>query len=724
MCTKVLAWSLLGAMSLASAAWAQSSSVEEVIVTAQQKQKQVVSNGVIGVLGAKSALETPFNVTTYTAQLVLDQQSETLGKVMENEPSVRTTYGSGNQSEMFVIRGFPLNGDDVSIDGLYGVTPRQLVSPELYESIQVLNGASAFLFGAAPSGSSIGGGINLTPKRAEKTLRRATLSYSADSLFGANTDLGGRFGADKAFGVRVNGVYREGDTAVDKDHRKVAVLGVSGDYRRDRLRASIDLAYEDQEADHTRPIVRLAAGQAVPTAPKASANYGQAWTFTVLKDFYGLARVDYDLSDNLTAYVSGGFRDGSEKGDYSTLTVTNSAMGAGTGARLYVPREDNNQALQAGVRGKAVTGGFTHEFNAGGSLVETENRNAFTSGLFPVGIGVPTGRTTFFSNLYNTPVVDRPTNSTLPASGGDLSNPPKVSEGEFKSLFVSDTLGAFSDKLLVTLGARRQTIIIDSYNRGTGARTAHYDRTTTTPAVGIAYRPTQTLSFYANRIESLAQGPTAPLTANLLNPGEVFPPFKSVQYEIGAKLAVKGLTGTVALYQIKQPSTFTAATPTTANPAALTFVVDGEQRNRGLEISLNGEPTDWLRFIGGLTVTNAKLTQTLNGANNGKTAIGVPDYQANLGVEVVPSFLKAATLTGRIVQTDSQYVDVANTQRVKSWTRLDLGVRYVLVANEKPVTLRLSAENVANRRYWYSAFGGYLLQGQPRTVKASVTYEF
>jgi len=39
----------------------------------------------------------------------------------------------------------------VSIDGLYGVTPRQLVSPELYESVQVLNGASAFLFGAAPA---------------------------------------------------------------------------------------------------------------------------------------------------------------------------------------------------------------------------------------------------------------------------------------------------------------------------------------------------------------------------------------------------------------------------------------------------------------------------------------------------------------------------------------------------------------------------------------------
>ncbi len=105
---------------------------EEVIVVAQQAQKQVVSDGNVGVLGAQDALSTPFNITTYTAQLILDQQAETIGEVMENDPAVRTTLGSGNQSELFVIRGFALNGDDVSIDGLYGVAPRQIVSPELF----------------------------------------------------------------------------------------------------------------------------------------------------------------------------------------------------------------------------------------------------------------------------------------------------------------------------------------------------------------------------------------------------------------------------------------------------------------------------------------------------------------------------------------------------------------------------------------------------------------
>lgn len=219
---------------------------EEIVVTAQQQRPQVTSEGSLGALGDRSALETPFNVRNYTAQLILDQQAETLGEVLENDPSVRIAQGFGNQSELFVIRGFPLAGDDVALDGLYGITPRQLVSPELYDRVQVLNGSSAFLFGAAPGGSGLGGGINLIPKRAEKTLMRATASYAGDHLFGGAIDLGTRFGAGDAFGFRVNGVYRDGDTAVDDERRSVRVVGADLDFRSGPGRFFLDFGYEDQ----------------------------------------------------------------------------------------------------------------------------------------------------------------------------------------------------------------------------------------------------------------------------------------------------------------------------------------------------------------------------------------------------------------------------------------------------------------------------------------------
>ena len=92
-----------------------------------------------------------------------------------------------------------------------------------------------------------------------------------------------------------------------------------------------------------------------------------------------------------------------------------------------------------------------------------------------------------------------------------------------------------------------------------------------------------------------------------------------------------------------------------------------------------------------------------------------------------PAFLKGATLTARVVHTGAQWVDAANTLELDTWTRFDLGARYVFAAGETPVTLRLSVDNVANERYWASAFDAFssaLLQGKPRTFKASISADF
>jgi len=725
---------LAAALVSVSPAFAQDApkSDDEIVVTGQQAQKQVTSSGNLGALGDQDAMSTPFNVTTYTAKLVLDQQAETIGDVLKNDPAVRVTSGSGNQAELFVVRGFQLFGDAIAIDGLYGITPRQLISPELYEGIQVLNGASAFLFGAPPGGSGVGGGINLTPKRAEKELYRATASFSGKSIFGGNFDVGKRFGAGKELGVRINGVFRKGENAIDNEEKQVGVVGVGIDYRSGPARIMLDLGYENQQVHQPRPIVRLGAAlTAVPTVPSnPSYNYGQAWTYTKLRDLYGTLRIEMDVAKDVTLYTAIGARDGSEQGDYSTLTIT-SATGNGTQARSYVPRADSNQSGQIGVRAKFDTFGVSHQVNAGASVNFQENRNAFTTGIFPATLrtaaacaGVPAASLTvnvFCSNLYAAPRVAKPADGSLVSVGGDLNNLPRAQTFEYTSGFASDTLGILDDRILLTVGGRYQQIIANTYNKQ-NLQTTGYTRDAWTPVVGVVVKPTESLSIYANRMEALVQGPVASTTTvGILNPGEVFDPYKSVQYEAGLKLALRGLTGTLAAFTTEQPLQFND--PSLTDPSQFTFRVDGEQRNRGVELGLNGEPTDWLRFIGGATYTDATVTRSI-AANLGKRAIGVPEWQVSFGTEVVPPFLRNATLTGRLVYTGKQYVNLTNTLSIPEWTRFDLGVRYVVVADGHPLTFRLSAENVADKAYWSSASGGYLTIGAPRTLKSSVTLEF
>ncbi|MDE1918645.1 MAG: TonB-dependent receptor [Sphingomonadales bacterium] len=78
----------------------------------------------------------------------------------------------------------------------------------------------------------------------------------------------------------------------------------------------------------------------------------------------------------------------------------------------------------------------------------------------------------------------------------------------------------------------------------------------------------------------------------------------------------------------------------------------------------------------------------------------------------------------RAVRTKKRPTRGTNLQRVPGWTHVDLGLRYVAVAAKHPITFRVSVENIANTRYWASAFGGYLLQGTPRTIKSSLTFEY
>lgn len=105
---------------------------------------------------------------------------------------------------------------------------------------------------------------------------------------------------------------------------------------------------------------------------------------------------------------------------------------------------------------------------------------------------------------------------------------------------------------------------------------------------------------------------------------------------------------------------------------------------------------------------------------------GVPDYLINGNVEWDIPFIRALTLTGRVVHTGDQPANNTNTLELPSWTRFDTGARYVALVADRPLTLRFSVDNIANKRYWATAFDSSrpdLLQGAPRTFKLSASID-
>ncbi|WP_296184047.1 TonB-dependent receptor [Pseudomonas sp. UBA1879] len=663
---------------------------------------QVARGGQMGVLGNQDNMDVPFTMTSYTSKLIENQGAENVGDVLLNDPSVRMSGGFGNQSQAFVIRGLPLNGDDISFNGLYGVLPRQIISVDSVERVEVFKGPNAFLNGASPTGTGLGGSVNLQPKRAEDIpTRRYTQDISTDGRVGEHLDVGQRFGEENRFGARLNLSQREGETAIDDMDQRSKLFIAGLDYQGDRFRISTDFGYQKERINHLRNNVRLGSAlTSIPHAPDSDHNYGQDWSHQETEDTFGMVRAEYDLSDSWTAYLAGGGKHTRETGVYGTPVLTNAATGNGTISASDTNHNEDNGTVMAGVNGRFQTGPLSHQIALGAASIWTRQENGY---IFYNS--APT-------NIYTTPAIAKPGTPTL--VGGDLGDPDLAGKTRNRSLALSDTVGLFDDSLLLTYGVRRQQLRVENYNVNSGARTSLYDDGITTPVYGIVYKPTDTVSLYANRIEGLAQGPTA--SGNVVNIGQSFPPGRTKQYEAGIKLDTGTFGANLAAFRIEKPAD--------GFIEGNVFVREGMQVNRGVEFSVFGEPLDGLRLLGGATRMESKLEDTAGGTNDGNHAVGVPTFQMNANVDWDVPGLQGVALNARFLRTGGQYANPSNTLSLPTWNRFDAGARYAFKVAQKDVTLRVNVENIANKDYWASANGGYLTQGDPRLVKFSGTIDF
>lgn len=669
---------------------------------------QVGRGGRAGLLGNLDYLDAPFSGTTYTSDLVTAQQSDSVGDVLQNDPVVRVAKGFGNFQEVYIVRGFPVFSDDITLNGVYGILPRQFVAAELFERVEVFRGANAFINGAAPGGSGVGGTINLVPKRApDGGISRATVGIEGGGQVYAAADLGARLGRDDAWGVRFNAVRRDGETSVSDQERDLSVVSLGTDYAGERFRFSADLGWQDNRIDAPRPQITPLGD--VPEVPDADVNYAQPWTYTDEEQLFAVARGEYDLTDTVTVWLAGGLRNGEEANVLANPSAA--ADGSLTAYRFDNTREDEVQSFDAGLRASFDTGPVGHSLVVSASTINMESKNAYAFSSFFAP---------FATDLYN------PVAVTAPAAdffiGGALNNPLKTEEVSNQSYAIADTLSFMDGRLLATVGVRRQNIETTSFDYNSGARLSGYDDSATTPAFGLVYKATPAISLYGNYAESLQPGAIAPATSGgvtILNAGDVLEPFTGEQVELGAKYDGGNFGGTLSLFSLTRPN---------AIVANQVFQASGEQENKGVEFSVFGEPVEGFRLIGGATYLNTELAKTEGGVNEGNTVIGVPEFQTNVNAEWDVPALAGLTLDGRIVFTGEQYVNEANTTEIDSWTRLDLGARYTLDMAERPVTLRARIENLTDESYWASTGGfpgaNYLIQGNPRTLMVSASIDF
>lgn len=663
---------------------------------------QVADGGRLGILGAKTIMETPFSSTHYTQEFTQNHQAASIGEVLQYDHSVQLARGFGNFQQVYRVRGLPIFSDDMTYNGLYGILPRQYLAAELIERVDVLRGANAFINGAPPGVSgSLGGSIGAVPKRAPKQdLTRITLGAQSASQRYAAADLSHR-SDDSRFGIRANAVNRRGDTEADGESRALQLLTLGTDFRSNDLRISADFGYQDHQLDASPPSVTIGSGLPVPEAPKSDSNIAQPWTSSSAKDLFGTLRAEYDFTPQLTGWLALGARTGEEDSIFSAFLTTSNNAGDFSASRFDVIHEDSVTTGELGLRAAFNTGGLQHQLTLSANSYENDSRNAYLI------------YNSFANNLYRPAPVARP---EIPVfGGGNLARPLVTNTTKTASLVLADELSLLDERLLLTLGTRQQNIREYNFDYDSGAHQSRYDESQLTPAFAALYKFSPRYSVYINYMEGLLKGDIAPTTnadGPVTNGGQALKPYQTQQTELGIKYSGESLGAALALFEIRKP----LAGYNRNNALAL---ID-DQIHRGLELSLYGEAAPGLKLLGGISL--------LDSDEHGKDTIGAPNIQSNLGLEWDLPQIEGLSLNSHWMYTGSQYADMTNTQQVPSWQRLDLGARYALKLPAQTLTLRANLENVTGNDYWASAGGfpgaGYLTQGNPRTLVISAAMDF
>jgi iron complex outermembrane receptor protein len=641
----------------------------------------------LGPFGPVALKDTPFSVSVAPRELIQNIQAQSPDDVFKVNPYTRTQVPQGSGwSPMVTMRGFRTY--DTAEDGLRR-SYAHATSLEDKERIEVVTGLSGFLYGAsAPAGM-----INYVYKRPTfERLNSMTVGTYGGGQAYVHGDFGGRIDEAGKAGYRLNVVKQSGPTTIDD--QKIDRLLVSGAFDwaiTDRLKLELNASHTTYETDAANSYWAFRAGVPHGRAPDASKNWSQPWIQDKIDKTRLAGKLTYELNDSITLRAA-----------Y---------------AREWLERPLQDHTLNS-VRApgqyyqiRTRTGMTKNEFDAGQAFVDVKFdtfsiRHKLTLGYHMYsdkGWGTTYNVNTGYVGPY---AMTQPTHVPAPAfplNTGKLYENGYVRNHNF---VIGDQID-FNDQWSALLGATYSRINTHDIGPDGLKRQPDYNQGRWSPSASLLFKPATWLTLYGSYIEGLEQGGIAPDTAT--NFGTVMAPMVSRQYEIGAKAQIGGVLLTTALFDIDKAYEF-------QNTTGL-YTQDGRQRHQGIEFTATGKVTEDMTVIGGLTLLDAKVE---GGTNDGKVPMNVARVLAKLYAEYELPWMRGLFLTGGVYHTGRQWANNLNDDRLKSYTTLDLGLRYATQVYGKPLTLRANVSNVTDKNYWQNSY--YL--GTPRTVALSAQITF
>ena len=671
-------------------------------------------------------LDTPRTITVIPASLIRDQGATTLRDVLRNSPGITFQAGEGGGGlpgdQNFTMRGFS-SRNSLFIDGVRDTGAYARDSYNL-QQVEVIKGPN----GAISGRSATAGAINQITKTPQtRDVQDYSLGYGTENFGRATADVNAALGDGMA--LRLNAMYHESDVSnrdvVENQRWGFApslAFGLDGD-----TRFTLALSYleEDNVPDYGLPWGTInqttasdpAHNQIYPTgAYSADPPVDQS-------NFYGLR--DYDFEDVTNKSATARFEH-----DFSdTVTLSNVTRYVNTdrSSAITAPRPPNRQLQRRDMEVENVTnltdvtfrfatGSIAHALATGLELTreETHNRNSAQTTNQPQ---IP--------DFYYPDPNQQPFGAMPPNIGN-----PGETNADTVAVYVLDTI-SLGDHWEFVGGLRYDTADVDfiSHSYATGAVIDDLTRSEDewTYHAAVVYKPIDDASIYLAygtgfdpTFDASAVGSglsSTPGQANNVN----LDPEESSNLELGTKwdLYEGRLSLTAAIFRMEKTN---ARTRTGTGGTTELFVLDGEQRVEGIEVSAAGMLSEAWSIFAGASYLDSEYTQSLNTLEQGQELTLVPDFSGNLWTTYVLPF-------GLTIGAGVQYVGEVVRSRTVALGEITVD-DYVLVdaMASYPVTervlLRLNATNIADEDYVDRVGGGHYVPGAGRTVSLTANFSF
>lgn len=693
--------------------------VEETVVEAERHKDELPggfanSSASVGILGNKDVMETPLSSYSITEKTLdtFGTPSQPMDNAFAGVPSVRTA-GSILHGD-FTLRGFRYNGTSMYVNGVHGVFSQFNMAMNAIERVDILSGPNSIVGGTGVQyeSNTAGGIINAQTKRAgREDFIKYKQTFSGRSGLGEYIDISQRLGKDRSFGIRFNAEKLNGTTGVKGAKQDISGAYLNIDHIDKNSKSNLWLGYRDIDIDNAMRWFKLGPNVTVfPSTVNGSNNYGFPGMYKAGYAFMSILNHEQKVGKDWKVFFNGAYTqhklNHNVSGQNSAFTITNNLGDY----KLLISNGATPQQhwyAQIGTQGKFETGNVKHELtisfdkawrnrdSAGGTTNSFSNKD--------IGMG------NIYSNILN---ITAPT----PA---DVYRTHRANKTSIWGVSLVDSMQI--DKWGVILGIHKHQGKITAFNND-GNPTSTIKTSATVPSYALSYKPNDNVYLYASHVENFDVGEV--VASGFTNTGEILPPYKTKQNEIGIKYQNKGLLTTLAFYDIKQANRMNVRYPGATQDTA---VQSGVTKHRGIELSFNGRIAKKWNAMVGISWMNAFYDKNTTAFKNGAQESGQPRWTGSAAIEYAAD--NNFSVIGRMSYTGSSPLyttaSATNPRRFKapSFTVFDLGVVYNTKINKTPVKLTAMCYNVANKDYWMVSRGDQIYVSVPRTFFISAEFK-